>query len=103
MPYLKAEDVLPPELLGILQDYVQGALVYVPRKADCRLGWGRKNGTREALDLRNERIRRERDAGRSVEELADDYSLSTDGIRKILYAGRKRGLLVSEECGREAS
>jgi hypothetical protein len=89
MPYLNADDVLPPELLSVLQDYVQGSLVYIPRKADCRLGWGLKNGTRQALDRRNEGIRRAKAEGRSIDALADDYGLSSDGIRKILYAGKR--------------
>jgi hypothetical protein len=85
MPYLKAEEILPPELLRSLQKYVQGSLVYVPCPAEKRLGWGRKNGAREALDHRNERIRRAKAGGRSLDALADDFGLSTDGIRKILY------------------
>ncbi|MDP3179975.1 MAG: hypothetical protein Q8M76_18835, partial [Spirochaetaceae bacterium] len=57
MPYLKGEEALPPELLAEIQKYVQGALVYIPRKPLERLGWGLKNGAREALDLRDEAIR----------------------------------------------
>jgi len=84
MPYLKGEETLPAELLREIQNYIQGALVYIPRRPRERLGWGRRNGTREALDRRDEAIREARDRGVSVAEIAGDYSLSPDAIRKIL-------------------
>lgn len=88
MAYLNADGVLPPELLTELQKYVQGALVYVPKQGQERLGWGRRNGTREQLDTRNAAIRAAKARGRTVDELADEYCLSADGIRKILYRVR---------------
>jgi len=89
MPYLNADGVLPPELLSEIQKYVQGALVYVPRQGTERLGWGRKNGTRAELDKRNTAIRAAKAGGRTIDELADEYCLSADGIRKILYCARR--------------
>lgn len=85
MPYRNAETLLPPELVAELQKYISGELVYVPRPPQRRV-WGAKNGTRERLRLRNAEIRSLRDAGRSVDELAEQYFLSADAIRKILYA-----------------
>ena len=89
MPYLNADGVLPPELLSEIQKYVQGALVYVPRQGPERLGWGRKNGARDELDRRNAAIREAKACGRTIDELADEYCLSADGIRKILYCNRR--------------
>lgn len=89
MPYLNADGVLPPELLSEIQKYVQGALVYVPRQSAERLGWGHKNGTRAELDKRNMAIRAAKAGGRSIDDLADEYCLSADGIRKILYCARR--------------
>jgi hypothetical protein len=91
MPYLKGEEALPPELLAEIQKYVQGALVYIPRRPLERLGWGLKNGAREALDLRDEAIREAAARGVGVDEIAEDYSLSADAIRKIIYK-KKRGV-----------
>ena len=88
MPYTNAEDVLPPDLLEAVQRYVEGAQIYVPRREDKRLGWGMKNGTRRMLERRNREIRLRKSSGWSVEDLADRYHLSTDTIRKILYAKR---------------
>lgn len=89
MPYLNADGVLPPELLRELQKYVQGTLVYVPKSTPERLGWGHRNGTRAELDRRNKAIREAKAGGRTIDQLADDYCLSTDGIRKILYCTRR--------------
>jgi hypothetical protein len=84
MSYINAETLLPPELVKEIQNYVQGSLVYIPTCGESRLGWGHKNGTRLELDRRNESIRAAKAAGRSVRDLADEYGISTDGIRKIL-------------------
>lgn len=89
MPYINADQLLPPDLLQEIQKYVQGSLVYIPRQPDNHLGWGSKNGTRASLDRRNAAIREEKRNGRGVEELADAYGISPDGIRKILYGPRR--------------
>ena len=90
MPYLKGEEALPPELLAEIQNYVQGSLVYIPRRGPERLGWGRRNGARELLDRRDAAIREAVDRGVGLDELADEYALSTDAIRKIVYRARAR-------------
>jgi hypothetical protein len=88
MSYINADSLLPPELLQEIQKYVQGSLVYIPRPTERRLGWGLKNGTRELLDRRNAAIRAAKASGRGVDDLADEYGLSPDGIRKVLYGRR---------------
>ena len=86
MPYANAEDILPIELLCEIQKYVQGAQIYIPQMKNTKLGWGMKNGTREMLETRNRQIRSRKKHGWSIENLADCYHLSSDTIRKILYA-----------------
>ena len=91
MPYLRGDENLPPELLREVQKYVQGAVLYIPRHSDERLGWGRRNGAREALDRRDEAIRAARASGSSIDDLAEEYSVSIDAIRKVLYRRRRVG------------
>jgi DNA-binding NarL/FixJ family response regulator len=91
MPYLKGEEALPPELLAEVQKYVQGTLVYIPRQGRERLGWGRRNGAREALDRRDAAIREASARGVPVDDIAEDYALSPDAIRKVLYRKQTRG------------
>ena len=88
MPYTNAEEVLPPDLLNEVQKYVQGEQIYVPRSGDTRLGWGVKNGTRHMLEKRNSRIKELKHSGWSILNLADEFNLSPDSIRKILYSKR---------------
>ena len=45
MSYTKAEDVLPRHLVEEIQKYVDGKLLYVPRKDENSLSWGEKSGT----------------------------------------------------------
>ena len=88
MPYLRGDESLPPELLREVQKYVQGAVLYIPRHLPEKLGWGRRNGARELLDRRDEAIRAARAGGSSIDDLAEEYGLSVDAIRKVLYRRR---------------
>ena len=85
MSYLKAEEHLPSELIKEIQKYISGAQVYIPGIAENRLHWGEKNGTRKILENRNKSIRDLKKAGVKIDDLADQFGLSSDSIRKILY------------------
>ena len=85
MSYLKAEEHLPSELIKEIQKYISGAQVYIPGIAENRLHWGEKNGTRKILENRNKSIRHLKDTGVKIDDLADQFGLSSDSIRKILY------------------
>lgn len=98
--YKNGRDVLPAWLLDKLQEYVQGELVYIPRKGDARAGWGTVNGTRLKIELRNMEICRLYETGVSVVELTEKFHLSEDSIRKVVSTGRrKRDILL---CGKNA-
>jgi Mor family transcriptional regulator len=89
MSYINADELLPPELLREVQSYVQGSLVYIPREGgEKRLSWGERSGARASFDQRNAEIRAAKATGRKIDELADDYGLSSGGIRKILYGSK---------------
>lgn len=47
MGYIKASDVLPEELISEIQKYIDGQMLYVPRKGEEHSGWGEKSGIRE--------------------------------------------------------
>lgn len=86
--YFNAEEVLPAELLVEVQQYVQGAALYVPRRGQ-RAQWGAKNGTRQQIKLRNLEIAERYKQGASIATLMEDYHLSYDSIRKIVRKYRK--------------
>ncbi len=94
MKYENAKDLLPPELLSEVQKYAAGKLMYVPIAEDAR-GWGTESGYRQKLIKRNQTIYNEYVAGRTVSELADEFFLSTDSIKKIVY-GKKTEFIAFE-------
>lgn len=79
-----AVDVLPDELLKELQKYVSGETLYVPSGKE-RKKWGSDSGARKLYAQRNEEIQHKFFHNVSIEELAEEYSLSTETIRKIVY------------------
>lgn len=42
MKYVKAIDVLPQEIIEIIQNYVDGEYLYIPRKNDNKKSWVKK-------------------------------------------------------------
>ena len=84
MQYLKAEDVLPAELLAQVQHYADGVYLYIPRRAGHRQSWGNSTRYREELRQRNESIRFLNREGMTTEELADRFHLSVKTIQRVL-------------------
>ena len=84
MKYKNAQDVLPDKLLKELQKYVSGETLYVPN-AEGKKPWGESSGARSYYRQRNAEIRQKHKAGKSINQLAEEYNLSADSIRKILY------------------
>ena len=85
MSYLNANEVLPEKLIKEIQQYIQGSQIYIPRTNGQKLGWGVKNGTKIMLQERNQNIRLEKKRGKSIDELADQFALSLETVRKIVY------------------
>ena len=84
MKYKNAQDILPDKLLKELQKYVSGETLYIP-SIENKKQWGEKSGARTFYKKRNEEIRQKHKAGASVDSLANEYNLSPDSIRKIIY------------------
>jgi Mor family transcriptional regulator len=82
--YKKGVDVLPAHLLKEIQEYIEGSLIYIPKKSS-KVGWGYVSGTRQLIDKRNKKIIYLFDQGVSIEELADRFHLGEDTIKKIVY------------------
>ena len=84
MSYIKAEEILPEELIREIQEYADGVYIYIPRKPGTRHSWGQKTGYKTELKVRNDRIRSDYAAGESVALLSRRYHLSEKSIRRIL-------------------
>lgn len=85
MSYINAENVLPRKLVEEIQKYVDGQLLYIPRKNGSTLSWGEKNGTKEKLAERNQTILNRYALGQTVEELSKAFCLSEKRILGILH------------------
>ncbi|MTN45269.1 hypothetical protein GMB51_08750 [Turicibacter sanguinis] len=90
MCYIKAKDVLPLEVIELIQQYVDGEYLYIPQKEERRLGWGTKTKIREEMNQRNTNIYTEFLAGESKETLAHNYCLSQKSIERIILQQKRK-------------
>lgn len=84
MGYIKAEEILPLEVIELIQKYVDGQNIYIPRKADNRAVWGSGTTIRSELRERNHQIFSEYLTGKSIPVLAECYYLSEKSIQRII-------------------
>lgn len=85
MKYVNVNTILPETLITEIQKYVQGEMIYIPKKEKEHVQWGSRSGARKLLDERNEAIKQAFQNGAPIPELADEYFLSIDTIKKIVY------------------
>ncbi|MBQ2667752.1 MAG: hypothetical protein IJF56_03910 [Clostridia bacterium] len=88
MSYIRAEDVLPPDVLALVQTYIDGKMLYIPKKQSDRSNWGSVSGTKEYYAERNAEICAKAMCGVRVCELADQYGLTPKSIQRILRGSR---------------
>ena len=86
MSYIKAEKILPEELIRQIQEYADGVCIYIPRKPGTRHKWGQETDYKAELKIRNQQIQSDYAAGASVSALSQIYHLSEKSIRRILQA-----------------
>lgn len=86
---MNANKVLPEKLIMEIQKYVQGETLYIPKQEAEYQKWGTSSGGRQLLDHRNAAIRKSFSNGCSIQQLAEEYYLSTETIKKIVYSHKK--------------
>lgn len=84
MRYRNASDILPDDLLKEVQRYAAGQTLYFP-KDKARKPWGEESGARRYFQQRNEEIRQKYLQKVSIDRLADEYCLSVETVRKIVF------------------
>lgn len=85
MAYINGKEVLPEELLKEVQKYFKGGIIYIPDIKE-RKAWGSNTNTRKDLKRRNLEIKMKKSKGSSINDLKDEYHLSYDSIKKIVYS-----------------
>ena len=82
MSYISAEDVLPKEVIEIIQQYVSGKMIYIPCKE--KKTWGSESRAKQYYIMRNHEICIKHKNGITMKALAEEYSLSVKSIQRII-------------------
>lgn len=93
MSYIKAEHILPPDVLELVQKYADGKYLYIPRKNDNKKNWGENTGSKKYTKKRNKEIYTNYLNGMKTSELAEKYFLSIKSIQRIVLQEKKMSLI----------
>lgn len=80
----RIDTALPEELLSEIQKYVQGKSIYIPKKKENHKKWGDTTKSKMITSIRNDEIRSAFHDGSRISELAKQYFLSAESIKKIV-------------------
>lgn len=89
MKYFNVQEILPENIIKEIQAYIDGELIYIPRKSGNQKGWGEKSGIKRSLKDRNSIILKKYNDGLSIRNLAKEYFLSEQSIRRIIREEKK--------------
>ena len=84
MDYQNSANLLPKELIEQIQKYVDGKVIYIPKKQINRKHWGENTDTKQVLASRNCQICLDRQNGLTIKQLSDKYFLTEKSIQRIL-------------------
>ncbi len=84
MSYVKAEEVLPQEILASVQQYVDGQMLYIPRKTEEKRTWGSATDTKKRLELRSAGGQEKWQNGMYIREMAEEYFLTEKSVQRII-------------------
>lgn len=84
MSYQNSQKILPQDLIEKIQEYVDGTVIYIPKKAENKKHWGTDTDTKELLASRNRQIHMDHHQGLTVKQLSQKYFLSEKSIQRIL-------------------
>lgn len=84
MKYEKAQNILPHDIVELIQQYVDGSYLYIPRKSNNKKAWGEHSGIKNSLKKRNKMIFNRYKQGLTVKELSMQFYLTEYSIRRII-------------------
>lgn len=84
MKYEKAQNILPEDVIELIQEYMDGGYLYIPRKSSNKKSWGENSGIKNDLKKRNVEIFNKYKKGISIKELTKHYYLTENSIRRII-------------------
>ncbi|HKL99146.1 MAG TPA: CD3324 family protein [Mobilitalea sp.] len=89
MSYVKADCILPREILELVQEYADGQYLYIPKKASNHKVWGANTNSKNEVKQRNFNIYRKSLYGTNISSLAKEYYLSEKSIQRILLQQKR--------------
>ncbi len=89
MKYEKAQNILPKDVIQLIQKYIDGGYLYIPRKPENKKAWGENTELKNTLKKRNMEILKKYNKGISVKELTKEYYLTENSIRRIIRQEKK--------------
>lgn len=84
MRYEKAQNILPEDVIELIQQYIEGGYLYIPTKCENKKAWGENSGAKDSLKKRNIEIFNRYNEGASIKELTQEYYLTEHSIRRII-------------------
>lgn len=91
MKYEKAENILPNNIIELIQNYIDGGYIYIPRKNENKKSWGENTETKRELEARDKEIFNKYSSGVPVKILGEQYFLTESSIRRIIRNQKKYG------------
>ncbi len=89
MRYQKAKEILPKELVELIQSYMDGGYVYIPEKRKTGKAGVRLPVPEKEIQARNREIYKKYRQGMKVQELAEQFYLSEKSIQRIVLQEKK--------------
>lgn len=90
MKYENAQEVLPKDVIKLIQQYIDGSYLYVPVKSENKKAWGEDSGAKNSLKERNIEIFNKYNEGISAKELSKEYYLTEHSIRRIIRQEKQK-------------
>jgi Mor family transcriptional regulator len=90
MSYIKADNVLPKEMIELIQKYIDGEYIYIPRKESNRKVWGETTAIKTDINNRNHAIYIKYLNGVTIDDLANEFYLSTKSIQRIVLQEKRK-------------
>lgn len=85
MKYINAYVILPENLVVEIQKYIQGEYLYIPSQPEARKRCRENSENSNYIRNRNETICNMHKDGYKIKDLAEEFFLSIDSIKKIVY------------------
>jgi len=90
MSYIKAFEILPIEIIEQVQKYIDGEIIYIPKREGQKKSWGENTDTKRVLSIRNASIYADYHYGMTTRQISEKYFLTEKSIQRIIRQERNK-------------